>query len=63
MNDAPRVRYFVTDCESGLTIHNFFDKQDALEASVRMKGTYHIGKEFVDDNGTPLPFKEEEYYG
>ena len=63
MSDTPRVRYFVIDSTTGLSFHNFFSKQDALEASMRMEGDYHIGKEYVNNNGTPAPFKEEEYHG
>jgi len=63
VSDIPQVRYFVIDSATGLSFHNFFSKQDALEASMRMEGDYHIGKEYVNNNGTPAPFKEEEYHG
>jgi len=60
MDDVPRLRYFVIDSTTGLTFYNFFDEGDAMEACMRMKGDYHIGRGFV---GTPLPFKEGEHHG
>jgi hypothetical protein len=63
MTDVPRVRYFVIDSTTGLTFHNFFSEESAREAVARMGGDYHLGKEFVDDENLPAPFKEEEYHG
>jgi len=63
MTDVPRMRYFVIDSTTGLTFHNFFDEGAAMEACMRMKGDYHIGRELVDEKNASLPFKEEEYHG
>lgn len=63
MSDIPRVRYFVVESTTGLTFHNFYDEEQAMEAVARMSGDYHIGREIVANNGTPLPFKEGEYSG
>jgi hypothetical protein len=34
-----------------------------MEAVARMGEDFHIGREFVTDTGTPLPFKEGEHHG
>jgi hypothetical protein len=62
-NELPRVRYFVINSTTGLTFHNFYDEEQAMEAVARMGEDYHIGREFVTDTGTPLPFKEGEHHG
>ena len=59
----PTVRYFVVDSTTGLTLHNFYDEEQALEAVARMGGDYHLGREIVTDDGIPLPFTEGEYSG